>query len=70
VKHSVANGEVRGGRGPIPHYGQVQLLSPNRYVSPDIDKLQVEFYMNARGQANALSVVHGEGRTRFVRKRT
>jgi len=69
VKHSVANGEARGGRGPIPHYGQVQLLSPNRYVSPDIDRLQVEFYLNARGQVNALSVVHGGNRARYVRKR-
>jgi hypothetical protein len=30
----------------------------------------VEFYLNARGQMNALSVVHGEGRVRHVRNGT
>jgi hypothetical protein len=53
-----------------PRDGQVLPLSPNRFVSPDIDGLQVEFYRDAHGQVNALSGVHGEGRARYVRKRT
>jgi len=64
----VANGEVRVGMAGTTRDGQVLPLSPNRFVSPDIDGLQVEFHRDARGQVNALSVVHGEGRARYVRK--
>lgn len=66
----VANGEVRVGMAGTPRDGQVLPLSPNRFVSPDIDGLQVEFHRDARGQVNALTVVHGEGRARYVRKGT
>lgn len=66
----VANGEVRVGMAGTPRDGQVLPLTPNRFVSPDIDGLQIEFHRDARGQVNALSVVHGEGRARYVRKRT
>jgi len=45
-------------------------LSAGRLVSPDINGLQVEAHRDARGQVSALSVVHGEARVRFVRKRT
>lgn len=65
MKHSVANGEVRVGVAGTPRDGQVLPLSPNRFVSPDIDGLQVEFHRDARGQVNALSVVHGQGRARY-----
>ncbi|MFL9584096.1 serine hydrolase domain-containing protein [Stenotrophomonas sp. AB1(2024)] len=64
----VANGEMRVGVAGTPRDGQVLPLSPNRFVSPDIDGLQIEFHRDARGQVNALSVVHGEGRARYVRK--
>ncbi len=64
----VANGEVRVGMAGTTRDGQMLPLSPNRFVSPDIDGLQVEFHRDARGQVNALSVVHGEGRARYVRK--
>jgi len=64
----VANGKVRVGMAGTPRDGQVLPLSPNRFVSPDIDGLQVEFHRDARGQVNALSVVHGEGRARYMRK--
>lgn len=70
MKHSVANGEVRVGVARTPHDGQAQPLYPTRFASPDIDRLQVEFYLNARGHVDALSVVHGGGRARYVRKRT
>lgn len=66
----VANGEVRVGMAGTTPDGQVLPLSPNRFVSPDIDGLQVEFHRDARGQVNALSVVHGEGHARYVRKGT
>jgi CubicO group peptidase (beta-lactamase class C family) len=66
----VANGEVRVGVAGTPRDGQVLALTPNRFVSPDIDGLQIEFHRDARGQVNALTVVHGEGRARYVRKRT
>lgn len=65
MKYSVANGEVRVGVAGTPRDGQVLPLSPNRFVSPDIDGLQVEFHQDARGQVNALSVVHGQGRARY-----
>ncbi len=65
-----AKGEVRVGMAGTTRDGQVLPLSPNRFVSPDIDGLQVEFHRDARGQVNALTVVHGEGRARYVRKRT
>ncbi|MDQ1064040.1 hypothetical protein [Stenotrophomonas sp. SORGH_AS_0282] len=70
MKHSVANGEVRVGVAGTPRDGQVPPLCPNRLVSPDINGPQVEFHLNTRGQMNALSVVHGEGRARYVRKGT
>jgi CubicO group peptidase (beta-lactamase class C family) len=66
----VANGEVRVGVAGTPRDGQVLPLTPNRFVSPDIDGLQIEFHRDARGQVNALTVVHGEGRARYVRKRS
>jgi len=66
----VANGKVRVGMAGTPRDGQMLPLSPNRFVSPDIDGLQVEFHRDARGQVNALSVVHGEGRARYMRKGT
>lgn len=64
----VANGEVRVGMAGAPRDGQVLPLSPNRFVSPDIDGLQVEFHRDARGKVSALTVVHKEGRARYVRK--
>lgn len=70
MKHSVANGEVRVGVAGTPRDGQVLPLSASRFVSPDINGLQVEFHRDARGQVDALSVVHGGGRARYVRKRT
>lgn len=70
MKHSVANGEGQLGVAGTPRNGRMLPLSPNLFVSPDIDGLQVQFHRDARGQVNALSVVHGEGRARYARKRT
>ncbi len=64
----VANGEVRVGMAGAPRDGQVLPISPNRFVSPDIDGLQIEFLRDAGGKVSVLTVVHGEGRARYVRK--
>lgn len=64
----VADGQVRVGVAGRPQDGQVLPLAPNRFVSPDIDGLQIEFHRDAWGKVNALSVVHGEARAYYVRK--
>jgi CubicO group peptidase (beta-lactamase class C family) len=64
----VADGQVRVGVAGRPQDGHVLPLAPNRFVSPDIDGLQIEFHRDAWGKVNALSVVHGEARAYYVRK--
>lgn len=63
----VANGEVRVGVAGTPRDGQVLPLSPNRFVSSDVDGLQVEFHRDARGQAGVITVMQGEARARYFR---
>jgi hypothetical protein len=38
-------------------------------VSPDIDGLEIEFHRDAFGKVDALSVVFGEGRGYYVRRK-
>jgi len=44
-------------------------VSPNRFVSPDIDGLEIEFHRDAFGNVEALSVVLGEARGYYVRRK-
>jgi hypothetical protein len=64
----VADGQVRVGVAGRTQDGHVLPLAPNRFVSPDIDGLQIEFHRDAWGKVNALSVVHGEAHAYYVRK--
>lgn len=63
----VANGEVRVGMAGAPRDGQVLPLTPTRFVSPDIDGLEIEFHRDAWGKVEGLSVVFGEGRAYYAR---
>lgn len=64
----VADGQVRVGMPGQPRDGQVLPLSPTRFVSPDIEDLQIEFHRDAWGKVNALTVLHGDARAYYVRK--
>jgi len=64
----VADGEVRVGVAGTNRDGRVLPVSPNRFVSPDIDGLEIEFHRDAFGKVAALSVVFGEGRGYYVRR--
>lgn len=64
----VADGQLRVGMPGQPRDGQMLPLSPTRFVSPDIEDLQIEFHRDAWGTVNAFSVVHGQARSYYVRK--
>lgn len=64
----VAGGEVRVGVAGTKRDGRVLPVSPNRFVSPDIDGLEIAFHRDAFGKVEALSVVFGEGRGYYVRR--
>ncbi|WP_368563234.1 serine hydrolase domain-containing protein [Pseudoxanthomonas sp. UTMC 1351] len=64
----VADGEVRVGVAGRNRTSQMLPLTPNRFVSPDIDSLELEFHRNAQGRVNALSIEHGAARAHYTRR--
>lgn len=61
-------GQVVIGVAGRNRFSAVLPLAPNRFVSPDIDGLQVEFHRDAHGRVNAMSVEHGIARAYYTRK--
>ena len=43
-------------------------MSPNRFVSPDIDGLAIDSHRDAFGKVEALNMVFGGGRGYYVRR--
>jgi len=68
LKVEVADGEVRVGVAGQDRASPVLPLAPNRFVSPEIDSLEIEFHRNAQGRVNALSIEHGVARAHYTRR--
>ena len=64
----LSDGRVRVGVAGQPQDWQIVPLAPNRFASPDIDGLQMEFHRNAHGKINALSIEHGTARAHYIRR--
>lgn len=62
------DGALRVGVAGRSRDGLMLPLTPNRFVSPDIEGLQVEFHRDAFGQVQALSVEHGPARAYYRRR--
>jgi CubicO group peptidase (beta-lactamase class C family) len=61
-------GQVMIGAAGRNRFSAVLPLAPNRFVSPDIDSLQVEFHRNAHGRVVAISIEHGVARAYYTRR--
>lgn len=64
----IVDGVLRVGMAGQPRDGAMLALAPNRFVSPDIDGLQIEFHRDAFGKVNAFSVEHGPARAYYHRR--
>lgn len=63
---SVADGDVRMGVAGTGRSGRLLPVSPNRFVSPDVDGLQAEFQRDAWGDVAGLVLKLGDARAYYL----
>lgn len=63
---SVGDGGVRMGVAGTGRSGRLLPVSPNRFVSPDIDGLQAEFQRDAWGDVSGLVLMLGDARAYYA----
>ena len=63
---SVADGDVRMGVAGTGRSGRLLTVSPNRFVSPDVDGLQAEFQRDAWGDVAGLVLKLGDARAYYL----
>ncbi|WP_282295444.1 serine hydrolase domain-containing protein [Stenotrophomonas sp. PS02289] len=66
VEVTVGENGVRMGVAGTRRSGQLLPVSPNRFVSPDIDGLQVEFQRDAWGEVSGVVLMLGDARAYYV----
>lgn len=64
---SVADGQLHAGAPGSRQRLQLLPLAPNRFVSPLVDALEIEFHRDPRGAVCSISVTHGVGIAHYVR---
>lgn len=64
---SVDDGSVRMGVAGTGRSGRLLPVSPNRFVSPDVDGLQAEFQRDAWGDVAGLVLMLGDARAYYLR---
>lgn len=63
----VKEGTVRVGPAGSGRSGRLLPVAPNRFVSPDVDGLQIEFHRDGWNEVSGLSVTLGGGRAYYTR---